>query len=582
MYILGLATMLESSAALIEDGNIVAAVEEERFSRHKHEGCFPLRSIDFCLKERGITLADVDHIGIYWQPWRVKTRAKEVMATAIKNPGAFGRKLSRSIEAFSFSGSGKDIKSEGSWIELFYAKQILRKNFGNFKSKIHYLDHHNCHIAGAFFVSPFEDALILSYDGGGEEASTVIAVGEGNSFRVLRNRNWPNSLGHFYSAMTGFLGFQMLDGEYKMMGLAPYNTPDYAEFLRKEILITDQPGSYRLNSHILDYHQALKNRFGKKMIEVFGEPRGSDNEPFTERHEKIASSAQAAFEEVALDLVRWGYDASGGKRNICITGGCGLNCTANHKILQETPFEKIYVPPAPHDAGCSLGAALLIYHDILGQPRKYHMDHAYYGPSYSDQAIANALSERGIRAEPVNEDALLERTATALADGKVIAWFQGRMEFGPRALGSRSFLADPRNESIRDTINEKIKKRELFRPFAPSVKEECAFDYFEIEQTSPFMNIVAKVRPEKRNDIPAVTHVDGTARIQTVKRNVNPRYWGLIDQFERKTGVPVLLNTSFNIQEPIVCSPEEAISTYLNSKVDMLAIGNYLIERNGR
>ena len=580
MMILGLATMGESSAALLENGRIVAAAEEERFTRHKHEGCFPIRSTHYCLKEAGISMREVDHVGIYWQPWRVKTRVKGVLASAVKNPPAFLGKLRRSFREFSPAGAGQEPDHEGSWLELFQARKILEKLFGKFKAPIRYLDHHHCHVASAFFVSPFDEALILSFDGAGEEVSTMIAVGEGNRFRPLRTMPWPNSLGHFYSAMTGFLGFQMLDGEYKLMGLASYGKPEYLDYIRKNVLITDQPGSYQLDSRLLDYHEALEGRFSKGITETFGGPRQGSEELVTQRHQAIASSVQAAFEEVVLDLARWGYQAGGEKTKICITGGCGLNCTANGKILSDSPFHGMYVPPAPHDAGCSMGAGLLLYHCVLGFPRTYYMDHAYWGPSFSDHDVFQALVNRGVHLEPVSRESdLLERTASVLAGGGVVGWFQGRMEFGPRALGARSILADPRDDSIREVINQKIKKRELFRPFAPSVKEESVSEYFEIDQESPFMNVVARVKPGKRGDIPAVTHVDGTARLQSVSRRANPRYWELIDCFEKKTGVPVLLNTSFNIQEPIVCTPDEAVDTFLRSQLDALVIENYFVPR---
>jgi len=590
MYILGLATMEESSAALLKDGILVAAAEEERFTRVKHEACFPVRAIRFCLEKEGITLNDVERVGVYWQPWRIGRRAATVISTLWRRPAAFSRKLKRSFEQFSYAGGGERTNPKGSWLEMFFVRQLLEKHFGKYRGKIHYLDHHKCHIASAFFVSPFEEATIVTFDGGGEDLSTMMAVGSDRKITILNKIFWPNSLGHFYSSMTGFLGFKMLDGEYKMMGLAPYNTPDYLEVIRKNILITDKSGSFHLNSGVLDYHDALFNNFSREAVKIFGEPRrknsgptSENDEPFTERYEKIAASAQAAFEEVAMDLALWTYKTGGNKKNICIAGGCGLNCTANGKILREGPFERIFVPPAPHDAGGSIGAALLVYHEILDMPRKSVMEHAFYGPEFNDHEIAAALTAKGFKPQAMSdEEQLLQKCVEYLVSGKVIAWFQGRMEFGPRALGSRSFLADPRNASIKDVINEKIKERELFRPFAPSVKEECVSDYFEINQQSPFMNITAPVRKEKRNEIPSVTHVDGSARIQTVSRAHNPRYWRLLDFFQKRTGVPVLLNTSFNIQEPIVCTPEEAIETFKRSKVDALAIGDYFITREGR
>lgn len=580
MYILGLATMGESAAALMKDGVLVAAVEEERFTRVKHEGCFPLRAITSCLNRAGISLAEVAHIGVYWQPLRMGVRTKAVLKTALTHPTAFLGKMGRALQEFTPAGGGQAVASQGSWAELFLVRSLLRKHFGAFKARLHYLDHHRCHLASAFFASPFEEATLLVFDGAGEDVSTTLAVGAGTDLRVLRSIPWPHSLGHFYSAMTGFLGFAMLDGEYKMMGLAPYGSPDYLPFIRQNILLTDAPGSYRLNGDLLDYHAALKKQFHPKLLEAFGSPRLSDDALFTERHRQIAASAQAAFEEVVGDMASWAFQQGGKRTNVAIAGGCGLNCSANGKLLRDGPFTRMYVPPAPHDAGCAVGAALLLHHERLGKPRQFEMTHAYYGPAYGEQDIGRALCALGLEARPMaDEEALLQRAVQALCSGQILAWFQGPMEFGPRALGSRSFLADPRHDSIRDTINGKIKKRELFRPFAPSVKEEAASKYFVLSQPSPFMTLAVPVRAHQRARIPAVTHIDGSARVQTVNRASNPRYWNLLDRFEKETGIPVLLNTSFNIQEPIVCTPEQALATFVRSGVDALVIGNYFIDR---
>ena len=580
MYILGLATMGESAAALLKDGILIAAAEEERFTRIKHEGCFPVRAIAFCLAKAGISLAEVEHIGVYWQPFRMGARAKGMLKTALRNPASFLSQAGSAFREFTPSGGGDSVSSQGSWMELFFVRTLLQKHFGPFRGRLHYLDHHRCHMASAFFASPFEEATILVFDGAGEEVSTTLAVGSGTSLKVLRSIPWPHSLGHFYSTMTGFLGFTMLDGEYKLMGLAPYGAPEHLSFIRSNMLMTDKPGSYRLNPALVDYHAALQGHFAPSLRQVFGEPRKDDGAPFTHRHQQIASSTQAAFEEVVLDLASWAFQEGGQQRHLAIAGGCALNCAANGRLLREGPFEQIYVPPAPHDAGCTVGAALLVYHEVLGHPRKFEMTHAYYGPTFDDSEIGHAILEQGIEAHPMADEAtLLEKTVEVLKDGGVVGWFQGAMEFGPRALGARSFLADPRHETIRDTINAKIKKRELFRPFAPSTKEESAAEFFSDSQPSPFMTVTLPVRPDQRDRIPAVTHVDGSARVQTVRRADNPRYWNLLDMFEQHTGVPILLNTSFNIQEPIVCTPEQALATFFESGVDALVMGNYFIER---
>lgn len=582
MYILGLATMGESAAALLKDGMLVAAVEEERFTRVKHEGCFPIRAIAFCLAQAGITLAEVDHVAVYWQPFRVGVRAKALLTTALTHPTAFAGKVSRVFEELSLAGGGQASSSQGSWAELFLVRRLLARHFGPSRAKIHYLDHHRCHMASAFFASPFDEATVMVFDGAGEEAATTLAVGSGTTLRVLKSIPWPHSLGHFYSAITGFLGFTMLDGEYKMMGLAPYGKPEYLPFIRRNLLVTDRPGSYRLNHALLDYHAALRGRFSPALRRIFGDPRQGDEAPFTERHQQLAASAQAAFEEVVFDLASWAFEEGGRRSHLALAGGCGLNCSANGRLLREGPFKQIYVPPAPHDAGCAVGATLLLYHETLGQPRRFTMTHAAYGPAYDDHAIGQTLRAAGLHMQPIaDEETLLGKTVEVLTGGGVVGWFQGAMEFGPRALGSRSFLADPRRDRIRDTLNAKIKKRELFRPFAPSVKEEATADYFEVTQPSPFMNLALPVRQDKRAVIPAVTHIDGSARIQTVSRTDQPRYWRLLDRFERATGVPILLNTSFNIQEPIVCTPEQALATFNTSGVDALVIGNYFVERGG-
>ncbi len=581
MYILGLATMGESAAALLKDGKLVAAAEEERFTRRKHEGCFPIRSIQYCLSAEGVSLSDIDHVGVYWQPFRIGMRASALLKETLQHPAGFIARMDSVLRELSPAGGGQTPDSQGSWLELFFVRSLLEKQFGSRKPRIHYLDHHRCHLAVAFFASPFDEATLLIFDGAGEDASTTLAVGKGTNIRVLRTIPWPHSLGHFYASMTGFLGFKMLDGEYKMMGLAPYNSPDYAKFIRQNILVSDAPGSYRLHRGLLNYHAALRGTFSSSLVSVFGNPRQAGTDPITETHQKLASSAQASFEEVVFDLALWTYQNGSRCTNVAIGGGCALNCAANGRLLREGPFERIYVPPAPHDAGCAIGAALLVHHEVLGNPRQLQLTHAFYGPGYTDKDIQAALEACGIRTSPLeNEEELIRRTVKALCSGHVIGWFQGRMEFGPRALGSRSFLADPRIDGIRETINRKIKQRESFRPFAPSIKEERTAEFFQLSQTSPFMNLTVPVRPHKRRQIPAVTHVDGTARIQTVSRVDNPRYWKLLDSFEEQTGIPLLLNTSFNIQEPIVCTPEDALSTFSRSQVDGLVIGNYFIDRS--
>jgi carbamoyltransferase len=577
MYILGLSTMTESAAALLKDGQLVAAAEEERFSRVKHEGGFPYRAVRFVLESEGISLTDVDHVAVYWDPYKLGYRARWMLGMLARNPVRFLEKARRAAEVWVGGHSG-----EGSgWGSIFRTRARLEEHFEGSVKRIHFLDHHETHMASCFYGSDFDEAAVLVMDGAGEAACSTIGIGTGTSLRKLGEHRLPHSLGHFYSTVTGYLGFRMLDGEYKMMGLSPYGDPSGARWIRDNYLRTEGPGRYSLDSRALDYHRALRGRFDGTFVQHFGLPRSQDEAaPFTDTHRDIAASAQRAFEEVVLDLSA-DLQRRTGARNLTIAGGCGLNCTANGKILGSGIFERIYVPPAPHDAGGALGAAMLLHARLTGE-RPAPIRHGQFGPSFTEGDIQQALQgSNRTHAEKLELPVLLDRAADLLAGGGVIGWIQGNMEYGPRALGNRSFLASPVRDTIRDELNEKIKKRELFRPFAPSVKAEKAAEYFEIDQPSPFMTIIVPVRPEMRAAIPAVTHVDGTARPQTVERDVNPRYWELLDRFEKRTGVPVLLNTSFNIQEPIVATPAEALATFARSGVDALVLGDYWVTQNG-
>jgi carbamoyltransferase len=575
MYVLGLATMTESAAVLMRDGKVVAAAEEERFSRVKHDGGFPYRAIEFVLGSQHLTVGDVDHVAVYWNPYDLGHRARYLTETALKDPKLFVEKARRALRIWQGASSGQD----SGWGSLFRTARHLEEHFGRSPKSVRFLDHHRCHMASCFYPSPFAEAAVLIMDGAGEAACTTAGTGRGTALTITRQHLLPHSLGHFYAAVTGYLGFKMLDGEYKLMGLSPYGDPSGAAWIRQHVLKTTGPGHYALDTSALDYHRALRGVFSGAFADRFGPPRPrSDDAPFDDRQRDIAASAQRAFEEVVLDLAS-DLRKSSGLRSLVIAGGCGLNCTANGRILTSGIFDEIYVPPVPHDAGGALGAAMLLYAELTGA-RPEPLMHAQFGPEFDGAEIAAACADFGaLKAEPVNEDELLSRSADLLASGGVIAWFQGPMEYGPRALGNRSFLADARTDAVRDVLNEKIKKRELFRPFAPSIKAEKASEYFEIGQASPFMTIIVPVRTEKRDVIPAVTHVDGTARPQTVDREANGRYWSLLDRFESRTGVPLLLNTSFNIQEPIVCTPKEALNTFSSSGVDALALGDYWVTR---
>lgn len=571
MDILGLTTMTESSAVLLRDGQVVAAVEQERFTRRKHDGGIPYESIQFVLDAGNTSLADIDAVSVYWDPYKLRHRFQYLLKLMVSHPSDFLRKMNRATTVWR---GGHSEGQDAGWTGMFGIGSKLAKHFGVKPQRVEYVDHHLAHMASCYFASPFDEAAILIMDGAGEAACTTTGVGRGDTIKVLHEHLLPHSLGHFYSSITGFLGFRMLDGEYKLMGLSPYGDPSGANWIRQNYLVTPHPGTYRVRTEALDYHRALAGDFSGTFQHHFGDPRPqSDTAEFNDRHRHIAASAQSAFEDVVLDLAI-DLRKKTGMRNLTIAGGCGLNCVANGRILREGVFEQIYVPPVPHDAGGSLGAAMSLYHTLTGR-RPDPVSHAQFGPEFDTGQIESAVaSQAEICCEQLSEEALIARAADALQRGEVIAWMQGPMEFGPRALGNRSFLADPRSDSIRDAINAKIKKRELFRPFAPSVKAEKASEYFEIDQPSPFMTIIVPVREGARDRIPAVTHVDGTARPQTVDRDVNPRYWKLLDAFEERTGVAVLLNTSFNIQEPIVCSPQEALATFADSTTDALVMGD--------
>ena len=579
MIILGLATMGTSAAALIRDGELIAAVEEERLSRIKNDGAFPLRAIAECLRVAGISMGEVDSVAVYWEPWRLRTRAAGVLGKALTSRDARRSVAARARRAL-LGGPGDAERPEdtGSWADLFRIRRILKSEFGACPKDVTFHDHHLTHQLYAEALRDWPACLSLSYDGGGEEDSTLLTLVENGTRTELKRIRWPNSLGHFYSFFTGWLGFRMLEGEYKMMGLAPYGTPRLRDALLESVLRLEDDGGYRLDTARVDYHRARNGDFDPGLAELVGPPRAPGAEP-TQAHLDLAASVQGAFEAAQQHLLAWGKAQAPHIDRLALSGGCALNVSANGRVLQSGLFSQIAVPPAPRDGGCALGAAL-----ARAQPAQIEdVRSPYLGPAYSDGEIARAFRTRALPApRTADEDTLIAAAVETLVAGGVVAWFQGPAEFGPRALGARSILADPRHEAIRETLNAKIKKRELFRPFAPSTTIEAAADWFDLAQPSPYMNIVAETRPEKRDAIPAVTHVDGTARVHTVERIANPLYHRLIEAFGAATGVPVLLNTSFNIQEPIVTSPGEAIATFLRSDMDLLAIGGFLADRTWR
>ena len=574
MIVLGLTTMGASAACIIKDGKLIAAVEEERLSRIKNDGAFPILSIKEVLKISSTDIQEVDVIAVYWKPYVILPRAIGVIKKVFQKPKGISVLL-ESVKQMMLNQPKKNERPEdtGSWSHLFNLKSKIINDIGNTNAKIRFFDHHLSHQVYAEAMRDWTEYYSLSYDGGGEKLSTQLVYVNGDKRTTIKEFNWPNSLGHFYSFFTGFLGFKMLEGEYKMMGLAPYGEPLYKDILEKYFISVNK-GRYRLNTRLCDYHSALKGEFSDDVDRLLCARRQPDQKP-TEEHLNLAASVQHVYENCLKEIC--GHTEK--SKKLVISGGCALNVTANGRLLEQNIFEDIIIPPAPHDAGCSIGAAIL--GGGISKPKNIaNIRSPYLGREYSTEYIKVALEKSGLEFEQIQDiEIYSKRVSKELTQNKIIAWFQGGAEFGPRALGNRSFLANPRTDDIREIINAKIKKRELFRPFAPSVLEEKASEYFELNQTSPYMNIVANVREEKKSEIPAVTHTDGTARVHTVSSESNFKYYSLIKAFEEELGTPVLLNTSFNIQEPIVYSPEDAINTFSKSGVDILAIDEFVAWR---
>ncbi len=574
MYILGInAYHGGASACLIEEGQLIAAVEEERFTRVKYWAGFPTRAIQYCLEAAGITAYDLDHVGISTNP--SANLLKKVLFTLSKRPSfeMVRDRLTRGVKA-------RDPKQA--------LVNALGLDAGKLKAQFHTIEHHRAHLASAFFVSPFQEAAVLSVDGSGDFVTTMWGVGHGNHIDVADSIHYPHSLGNFYTAISQWLGFPKYGDEGKVMGLAPYGEPTYLDQMRR-IVRLQRDGTFELDLDYFAYGAegatmtwdegapTLGNLYSQKLVEMLGPPREPRTE-ITAQHQNVAASLQAMLEEAEFALVRM-LQRTTGQKALCLAGGVALNSCFNGKVLPETDFDDIYVHPAAGDAGTALGTAYYIYHQVLGQPRAFEMNQAYTGPEFGNGRVAETLARYDLAYEEMDDARLAERAAQIVARGDVLGWFQGRMEWGPRALGNRSIIADPRRNDMKDILNARIKHREPFRPFAPSILYEAAGNYFDQSYPDPFMLKVYNVLPEKRAEIPAVTHVDGTGRLQTVHREINPLYWELIKAFEQQTGVPVVLNTSFNENEPIVCAPEEAIECFLRTRMDALAIGNYLVEK---
>ncbi|MEP6727672.1 MAG: carbamoyltransferase C-terminal domain-containing protein [Bacteroidota bacterium] len=574
MYILGInAYHADSSAAIFKDGQMIAATEEERFTRIKHWAGFPALAIQFCLREAGISLQELDYITIGRDP---KAKFLNKLNYLRKNPSlVFG--------AFKRYNNSKEVTS----LENEFKKIDSTVPYTSLKNKIKNIEHHRSHLASAFFASPFEESAILSIDGSGDFTTTMVAVGRGNKIEVLDSVDFPVSCGLFYTAFTQYLGFPHYGDEYKVMGLAPYGEAKYTDKVKKllrflpnglytwndEYFVQPTKAGFKYENNI----PSVGNLYSEKFTEEFGIPRAAGEE-LSQYHKDLAASVQRVTEELIFYILKHLKERTGMK-NICIAGGVAQNSVANGKVAEATGFEAVYIPSAGHDAGISMGSALYQYNHELNQPRAKAIYSAYTGSRFSNEEIEQFLKSRNIVYRRLENEELYDVVTNKLITPGVVGWFNGRAEFGPRALGARSIIADPRNPKAKDLLNSKIKRRESFRPFAPSILKEYSGDYFTKKDEVPFMEKVFLIKPEKRAEIPAVTHVDGTGRLQTVDKDVSPMYYALIDAFRKKTGVPILLNTSFNENEPIVNSPAEALDCFLRTQMDMLVLENCVIER---
>lgn len=594
MHILGVSCYYhDAAAALLRDGQLVAAAEEERFSRVKHDFGFPAQAIRYCLREGKIGGSDLDYVVFFEKPFRKLDR---ILASVLQT-------YPQSWKVFRESMIG--------WmLDKLWVASTLQSELGIGRERILFSDHHLSHAASAFLCSPFQEAAILTVDGVGEWLTAACGVGRDTQIRLTKHIEFPHSLGLLYSTFTAFLGFEVNEGEYKVMGMAPYGTPRYLDKVWK-LVRQNNDGSFSLDMDYFCFHHSTDRMFNRRFVELFGEPRPSNLPFFTEstgypkyfgerppdyiaksrineHYADIAASVQRVTEELLVGMARHVQKETRLKK-LCIAGGVGLNSVANSRVLREAGFDELYIQPAAGDSGGALGAALWAYHSVLGKPRAFRMEHAYWGQEYDASEISSFLESENIpHWEARHSEELLDRVTEHLTSGKVVGWFQGRFEWGPRALGNRSILADPRNPEMKDIVNAKIKFREPYRPFAPSVAAECATKYFELGQAAEhyparYMLYVTPVKAEHRAALPAITHVDGTARVQTVFQEHNPLYYGLIGRFAQATGVPVVLNTSFNLRgEPIVNTPENAFRTFSRSEMDCLVLGNFLIEKQVR
>ena len=585
--ILGISAFYHDSAAcLIRDGEIIAAGSEERFTRKKADSDFPAKAVEYCLRQGGISLAEIDYVGFYDKPLIKFERILETyLGVAPKG-----------FKSFLMAGP--------LWIkEKLYQDRSIRESLGDFQGELLFSEHHESHAASAFFPSPFEEAAILTIDGVGEWATTTMGTGKGSEIQLNSEMFWPDSLGLLYSAFTYYTGFKVNSGEYKVMGLAPYGEPKYVDLIYRELIDLKEDGSFRLNQKYFNYLSGL-TMTSPAFDELFGGPPREPESKLTQREMDLARSVQVVCEEVMLRMARALHKRTG-LENLCMAGGVALNCVGNGRILREGPFKRVFIQPAAGDAGGALGVAQLIWHRYLGKPRQVtpgrdSMKGSYLGPEYSPEEIEQYLRENEIPHERLERTELTNRVAHVLADGNIVGWMDGRMEFGPRSLGARSILGDPRNPKMQADMNIKIKFRESFRPFAPSVLRERAGDYFELEGDSPYMLLVAPVKKERqipmtdqqrnlwgieqlnvpRSDLPAITHIDYSARVQTVDGVANPNFHALLKKFDEITGCAVLVNTSFNVRgEPIVCTPGDAYRCFMRTHIDYLVLGPFLLDK---
>ena len=596
MRVLGISAFYhDSAAALVDDGNILAAAQEERFTRKKHDSEFPVHAMEYCLDRAGVSLSDIDYVAFYDKPFLKFERLLETYVAYAP----------RGFQSFRMAMP--------LWLkEKLFQKSLLRRKMKDhapefdWEKKLLFAEHHQSHAASAFYPSPFESAAILTMDGVGEWTTTSLGLGRGNTVEMIREIHFPHSLGLLYSAFTYYTGFRVNSGEYKVMGLAPYGEPKYADVIMDNLIDVKDDGSFRLDLSYFDYCTGLRMT-NDKFDDLFGAPARDPETELTQREMDLAASIQDVTEEVVLRLGR-SVAKETGEKNLCLAGGVALNCVANGKLLRDKCFENVWIQPAAGDAGGALGAAMVAHHHFQGQPRKLNgamdgMQGAYLGPEFSQADIERRLTAAGAKFTVLSDDATIEQTADALSDGKAIGWFQGRMEFGPRALGCRSILGDPRSPTMQKELNLRVKFRESFRPFAPSVLREHVADWFELDGDSPYMSLVANVTEDRRramtdeekalfgidklnvprSSIPAITHVDYSARIQTVHQATNPRYHALIKSFEAKTGVPVVINTSFNVRgEPIVCTPEDAFRCFMGTGIEVLVVGNCFLTKEAQ